>query len=202
MKKFAKITLDIISLIATLIVLIVFGFYLYLNQKIDMSINKELYDYLVEEINASKDLPDRFYEMYGQVTGFTEKSTTNKYLFKGLMNLKSPHFKNPCPCIDATYDLHINYRATIDKWNLGVALDKDASPKKCLDYYLSKFYFLYNTFGIQNASRFYYQKDLEQLTDDEMLELAIMTLNPSFYNKIRNPERLQRMVEEIKKKHL
>ena len=82
--------------------------------------------------------------------------------------------------------------------SVGLSLDKDVSPKKCLDFYLSRFDFLYSTIGIQNASKFYYQKDLEQLSDDEMFELSVMTLNPAFYNKIRRPDILKEKVEKVK----
>ncbi len=135
--------------------------------------------------------------MYGLVTEFTENSTTNKHIFTGFLNLQNPHRKNPCPCADASYR---TVYGTFDQWTVGLALDKDVSPKKCLDFYLSKFDFLYNTRGIEEASTFYYQKDLEQLNDDEMLELAIMTLNPAVFNKLQHPENLQKKVTEIKEK--
>ena len=185
------------------VILILFGLYVWLNQRIDNVIDKETYNHLVEAIITSEDLPDRFYEIYGQVTEFDKKSTTNKYIFNGLLNMLNYHVKNHCPCVDASYE--IAWNATIDwrlyginKITIGLALDKDVSPKKCLDFYLGKFDFLYSAIGIQNASRFYYQKDLEQLSDDEMFELSVMTLNPSFYNKIRKPETLKERVVKIK----
>jgi hypothetical protein len=175
-----------------------FGFYFWLNQRIDNVIDKETYDYLVEKIKTSEDLPDRFYKIYGQVTGYDEKSTTNKYLFYLLVRdrrMFSYSCPCPCPCIHVGY--HIVYNP-IDKWTLGFVLDRDVLPKKCLDFYLSKFDFLHDIEGIRNASQFYYQKDLEQLSDDEMFELSVMTINPSYYNKIRRPEELKEKVEKIK----
>ncbi len=62
MKKITK-TLSIITLsLAIVIALTVFGFYVCLHQRFDTVINKETYTDLVEQIKASKDLPDRFYE--------------------------------------------------------------------------------------------------------------------------------------------
>jgi len=178
-------------MITTSTILILFGLYLWLNQRIDNVVDKATYNSLVEEIKASENLPDRFYEIYGQVTEFDEMLTTNKFLFYRLVLNK----RKPCPCVDASYGVTHN---TVDNLTVGLALDKDVSPKKCLDFYLSKFDFLHHTIGIQNASNFYYQKDLEELSDDEMLELSVMTINPSIYNKIRNPEKLKEKVTEIK----
>jgi len=196
MKKITKIISRIILFITISIILIFFGFYIWLNLRIDNVIDKETYHHLVERIKTSEDLPDRFYEMYGKVTEFNEKSTTNKHLFNRLLNIYDYRIKNPCPCVDAAYGF--GYCYTFDKYTVGLALDKDVSPKKCLDFYLSRCDFLYYAIGIQNASQFYYQKDLEQLRDDEMIELSLMTINPSLYNKFRNPERLKERVEEIK----
>lgn len=154
-----------------------------LNLRIDNAIAKEAYDRLIKEIKTNEEFPDRFYEMYGFVTGFSKKSTTNRYLIYDLLNERKI-----CPCVDLgfriAYGVTENYRLLgVNKITVALALDKDVSPKRCLDFYLSDFDYLYNTIGIKNASQFYYQKDIEQLSDDEMLELAVMALNPSLYNK-------------------
>ena len=191
MKRIAKKILKIILWVTISIILILFGFYVWLNLRIDNVIDKETYNHFVEEIKASEDLPERFYEIYGQVTQFDKKSTVNRFIFHLIVQNK----RKSCPCMEASYGIVVN---TFDNWTVALALDKEVSPKKCLDFYLSKYDFLYNTRGINNASQFYYQKDLGQLNDDEMLELSIMTINPSLYNKIRHPERLRDKVEKIK----
>lgn len=183
----------------TFIIVALFGFYFWLNYRLDKVIDRQTYDYLVETIKTSQDLPDKFYKVYGQVTKFDEKSTTNKFLFYNAVALLSfdnlRKTKNPCPCIDANYGIESN---TFDTWTVGLALDRDVSPKKCLDFYLSNYDFLFSVKGIQNASKFYYHKDLDKLSDNEMLELSIMTINPAAFNKVRQPEKLKLKVLEIK----
>ena len=180
--------------------MILTGLNFWLNFRIDNIIDKKTYSNLVNEIETSQDLPSRFYKFYFQVTGSDGNLTTKKFLFYKTVALLSNYnlrkAGNICPCFDASYGITFN---TIDNWTVGLALEKDVSPKKCLDYYLSKFYFPYSVKGIQEASKFYYKKDLEQLSDNEMIEISIMTLNPSFYNKIRNPEKLKEKVRQIKK---
>ena len=199
MRKITKIISTIIISTLTFIILALFGFYFWLNYRLDKVIDRKTYYYLVETTKTSQDLPDKFYKVYGQVTKFDEKSTTNKFLFYKTVALLSfdnlRKTKNPCPCIDANYGIETN---TFDTWTVGLALDKDVSPKKCLDFYLSNYDFLFSVKGIQSASKFYYHKDLNKLSDNEMLELSIMTINPAAFNKVRHPEKLKLKVLEIK----
>ena len=74
MKKITKIILRVILFTTISIILILFGFYVWLIQRIDNVIDKETYNHLVKEIKTSEDLPDRFYEIYGQVTDFWEEN--------------------------------------------------------------------------------------------------------------------------------
>lgn len=204
MTQVRKITKIIsVSILATLTILIValFGFYFWLNHRLNKVIDRKTYNNLVENIRISPDLPEKFYKIYGQVTGYDEKSTTKKFLFyKTVEFLSFENFrkrKNPCPCINANYGIEFN---TFDTWTVGFALDRDVSSKKCLDSYLNKFDFLFSVKGIQNASEYYYHKELGQLTDNEMFELSVMTINPSLYNKLRQPEKLKTKVLELKNK--
>ena len=61
-----------------------------------------------------------------------------------------------------------------------------------------------NQKGIYNASEYYYEKDLKDLSSKEQLELIIMMKNPAYYNKRRFPKRLEQEAEilfnEIEKK--
>ena len=164
-EKNGKKTLKVLLVVLTLFFLTLTGFYIWLNQRLDKVVNKETYQSLVEEIRASQELPSQFYNIYGQVTGYKDKSTT------------------------------------FDTWTVGLALERNVSPKKCLDFYLNNYNFLFSVKGVREASNFYYKKRIEQLTDDEILELSAMTLNPSYYNKYKRPENLNKKVLKIKEKN-
>ena len=56
-----------------------------------------------------------------------------------------------------------------------------------------------NQKGIYNASEYYYEKDLKDLSSKEQLELIIMMKNPAYYNKRRFPKRLKREAETLDK---
>jgi len=133
--------------------------------------------------------------LYGLVTGFNESSTTNNLLLKLPFSIFLNANLNTCPCVEADYGF---VTKTIDRWTVGLALDKSTSPKKCLDFYLSRFDFLNMAIGIQEACKLYYKKDLNELSENEILELCVMTLNPSLYSKYRRQELLTKKVEEYK----
>ena len=197
-KKVVKRILKILLVVLTLFFLTLTGFYIWLNQRLDKVVNKETYQSLVEEIRTSQELPPQFYNIYGQVTGYKDNSTTNRFLFYNILRILMNKNGRPyCPCIDVNYGMVYK---TLDTWTVGLALDRDVSPRKCLDFYLNNYDFSFPVKGVSDASNFYYKKRIEQLTDDEILELSVMTLNPSYYNKNRNPENLNKKVLEIKEK--
>lgn len=56
------------------------------------------------------------------------------------------------------------------------------------------------TFGVKEASKFYFKKNINELTEKEILTLIAMLKNPSLYDPIRNKEIVKnrvRMLETI-----
>ncbi len=75
-------------------------------------------------------------------------------------------------------------------------IESKFSPEECIAYELRNFDFLNQARGIYKATELYYSKKPSQLTEQESLELVIMTLNPSVYNKLRHPEALAEKAKE------
>lgn len=53
--------------------------------------------------------------------------------------------------------------------------------------------------GFEQASRVYYKKSFEELTNDEFLSLVAMLINPNEYNVVENEEKNHERVLRIKK---
>ena len=191
-------------LCAVLVLLSLLGFYLWLNLRIYSVIDREEYRQLVEQINASENLPERFIEIYGMVTGFNENSTTKRaifnfnYIFRGEIK--------ECPC-HSLVGFMIPHSSFSGDWRLfgsiqtmiAMRLDRDVSPRRCLDFLLLyKWDFWHSVIGIRNASRFYFEKELEELTDDQMFKLALKAVHPGRYNIKRFPDRVERRIEETR----
>lgn len=170
---------------------IIFGFYIWLNLSLNTVISKDSYKELVQEIRQTPQLPERFYGIYSKVAGVNIKSSSKNHITERIFNIltNQSNYKNGCPCIDAAYIQGIN--STIDTWIVGLALDKEVTTEQCFAFYLSHFDYLFSQIGIRNASKFYYNKEIEELNDDEMYEISVMTVNPAYFNKLRNSEKLK-----------
>ncbi len=55
------------------------------------------------------------------------------------------------------------------------------------------------TFGIKEASKFYFNKKIEQLNEEEILIVIVMLKNPSLYDPIRNKEGVKNRVNVLKR---
>ena len=64
-------------------------------------------------------------------------------------------------------------------------IEKSTSQKQCLNWIAQNFDFLHGAKGIQNASKFYFKKNLENLNENEMEILVKMLDNPVKNNPLR-----------------
>lgn len=65
---------------------------------------------------------------------------------------------------------------------------RQAAKEYILEVYLNTIYLANGLHGVQTASRFYFNKDVSELTLSESAVIASITQNPSFYNPVRFPE--------------
>lgn len=79
-----------------------------------------------------------------------------------------------------------NYTLKIKEFLLSLALNKVYSKDEILEMYLNNINFWYLNYWFSSASRFYYNKDLNNLTQAEMLWLIIIIKNPNKYNPLTN----------------
>ena len=206
MSKRRKI-LIIISICVLFILAGSLGIYFWLNAQVNNLVDRERYRQFVEQINASESLPERFYEILEIAGGFDRNLTTRRAIFsENLLEIcpcyRLMAFVVPCPKMSADFRLY-----TGNDWLLygitttmiAMRLDRDVSPRRCLDFLLLyKFDFLHSAIGIRNASRFYFEKELEELTDDQLFKLALKAVHPGRYNIKRFPDRVERRIEEIR----
>jgi hypothetical protein len=191
LNKKLKIVFKILVLIPMLYFLSIGCIYLWVLNKWEENLTEEDFKNFSEKINESENLSEQFYKAYALVYDIDQNSTTLGFLF----SLTWSFGENSCPCVEVSYPMITN---KYERWSLGLKLDKVVSPKKCLDYYLQNFDFLNNAIGIHNASEIYFGKNSKDLTEDEYLKLAIMTLNPALYNPLSNADKLETKFLEYK----
>ncbi|MDR0833102.1 MAG: transglycosylase domain-containing protein [Candidatus Symbiothrix sp.] len=77
------------------------------------------------------------------------------------------------------------------EWVIAVQLERYYTKQEIINMYLNQFDFLYNAVGIQSACWVYFGKKPKDVTVQEAAALIGMCKNPSYFNPIRKPERVQ-----------
>ncbi|WP_227937852.1 transglycosylase domain-containing protein [Alkalihalobacillus deserti] len=72
---------------------------------------------------------------------------------------------------------------------IAMNLERRYSKNELLEMYLNRIYFGHGVYGIQAASKLYFNKDVEELTIEEGALLAGLPKAPNSYSPITNPER-------------
>lgn len=149
-------------------------------------------DNFVIKIKTAQELPDRFYDIYNLVYENSLNHGQMRYLLN--RNNKSTE----CPCRLAGYDFASTTGLNLISTTFW--LEREVSQKECLNYVANNIIFSYKIVGLRDASIHYYDKEIENLIDEEMLELAIIMENTTFYDKKRHPLRLSKRVNDLSAK--
>ncbi len=72
---------------------------------------------------------------------------------------------------------------------LALRLERNLSKDDILSLYLNQIYFGQGNYGIQEASRFFFAKDVSALNLAEAATLASLPKSPALYSPLRHPER-------------
>ena len=181
MKKIIK---RILIFIASMVLLLL-CFFLYLKFDFNRNLDKEAFESVISEIQQTKKLPEAFSSLYNQIHSITD---TNGLFYDGIMDKQDRR----CPCLNmarlAYWPSTVNFRKLrlrTDQYFYAKKLEKRVSQLECLNGYTNRFGFLFKNIGIHNASRYYFNKELATLNEDEMITLVLMLKNPRRYNPKR-----------------
>lgn len=72
---------------------------------------------------------------------------------------------------------------------ISINLERNYSKDKLLEMYLNQIYFGHGAYGIQAASKLYFNKPVSELTAEEGALLAALPKAPSTYSPVSNPEK-------------
>ncbi len=76
------------------------------------------------------------------------------------------------------------YKLKIKEFIFSLALNKKYSKDEILSLYLNTIHFWYLNFWVESAAKFYYHKNLENLTQAEIIWLLTIIKNPNNFNPI------------------
>ncbi len=96
--------------------------------------------------------------------------------------------------------LHPRPRTYWSRWVEGFeaqALERRFSKADILEFYLNQVPYAADRRGVVQAARWYFDRDLETLSQKEMLALAVLVRAPSAYDLYRDPAKVERPVMEL-----
>lgn len=79
------------------------------------------------------------------------------------------------------------------------ALDPLVSKERQLDLYINIMYFGNGTYGLKDAARYYFNKNIDELEEDEFIALIACLIKPEQLNIIDHPQENAIRVQRIKK---
>lgn len=182
----------------------IFCTFQYLRYDFNKNLDKESFENVILEIQKATPLPEKFVTLYEQIHPITTVNGLHYEHLRGIYNEKE------CPCLNTarmTFLYVPNQSFTKNRYQLGKyfyakKLEKRVSQQACLNFNLSIFGFLFNTKGIQEASKYYFDKEPAALNEEEMITIIIMLQNPRRYNPKRSVSKktLATKIAEIKEK--
>jgi hypothetical protein len=194
-----------LSLITVLVVTGTYTFlYVWFHNNEDLVLNSAQKDWLTTVISESPDLPDNVYlTMEKYYPNFYSDNTWN-YKLKSLAGFT----RRKCQC----NEIYLPYIPGDSKqWNderpwipfdqkdvlVKLYIEKHFTQKECFTFNMNFSKFGGNTLGIFEASKYFYNKELAELTEREVIGLYVILKAPAHLNPINNPKNHKRAVDAV-----
>ena len=179
------------------------GFVFYLRSDFNDAIPKEQLEEIYSYIENAEPVTEEFYEaanyvkrhrsifpyiahdLYTINDSYAEKGSCPSYWLSRLLNVRQ---------LGKTRGELKEYKSI---WGLTLKLEKNFSQKQCYSALMGMYDFNYGAKGIRNASKKYFQKELEELTQRENRILALMAINPTLYNPLRFSDKIEQKLKEL-----
>lgn len=132
----------------------------------------------------------RFYEHHGidfwRLGGAVVANVRDGFGAQGASTITQQVIKN------SIFDNKKTLKRKVQEAYLSMQLEREYSKDEIFEMYFNKVLMSGRIYGFGTASKFFYGKDLKDLTVDEMAVLAGMPQAPNGYNPFKNPERAEK----------
>jgi len=198
-----KKVLKIIRIIILFGILISVGFYFYIKNYWKNFTNETEVDKFISEIKSSEKLPENFYTLYEVENHKALSNDLNMQMLKAIFNsnfIQPPSSQASFMFIFFSGKNLYRHRYKMAKTSLAWKIEKRTSQRECLNWLTENYDFLNNAKGIKEASKLYFKKSIEELSERELASLVIMLENSSLYNPFRRQKLIDKRVQELLKK--
>lgn len=213
MKLAVKITLVILGIVATLL-LAAIAFYFGVTRGVRLDADKltldktciRVYDRNGNQVESASHtdidfssfpsyLPNAFVAVEDK-TFYSHRGFNYKRIVKAAMkNIATFSFREGASTISQQLikNTHLSSEKTLTRklkeYKLTRMLEKRYSKEEIMELYLNSIYFGHSAFGIGEAARYYFDKNVEDLSPAECAMLAALIKSPNRYSPFRNPDK-------------
>lgn len=145
----------------------------------------DLSPHLVNALIATED------ERFREHSGIDVRSTSRAVIFLGKKGGASTITQQLAKMLFTERASSNKVERVIQKfkeWIIAAKLERSYTKDEIISMYFNKYDFLFNAYGIKNASLTYFNKQPADLNIEEAAVLVGMAKNPIVYNPIRNPK--------------
>lgn len=197
-KVFIKLVISIIFVGGMLYAFLYWSFH----NNIDSVLNDNQKTWLINEMKHTPELPEKIYStMLKYFPDFYSENSWN-HKVKKVIGIK------PLPCQCA--DIYLPYIPGEDKTHNSTSvlfhqndlivklyMEKHFSQKDCFTFNMNISEFGPKLKGISEAAKYYFNKELSTLTEEEIIGLYVIHKAPGYYNPINRKEKFDQAVDAI-----
>jgi len=200
--KIIRISITSFCIVVLLILILYFGLWIYTtisipnelkeqyNQNIELKISNDQYQLLWFTLTENKNYGFKWQPFFTEFFIRENKNNLDTYISFLIINSNEKYKKT--------------YR--IQNWNIeyGLAryIKKENDYKKCLNIIFSNGYMGNEIYGIMNGYEYYYNKNIERASNEELVSLALLINSPTRYSIGSNSSKIKikEILENFEKK--
>lgn len=157
--------------------------YTYHWNQFEKNLNTRELNNFISQINKSKELPKNFYSAYEKVN---PKSSENNLVLSILQKTECQSLNVSRRIFNKVKRQRLNRRENLTfEYFLTKEIERNTTQRQCITWTAQEFNFLYRTKGIEQASEFYFKKNVTNLDKDQLNTLIRMMENPVKNNPLR-----------------
>lgn len=195
MKKSIILLMKLAFVMSAVVMFVVVIYMGYIFSDLNQDVDRKKVEQIIAKVKSSQKHDDQLIAMYNRM----HKNTLEKSSWNNVWNWFWGDYYR-CPCLDVARMSYINKRHKIEENNLviSVAMERDVSQIDCLNYIFENSNYFFGIIGVNEAARCYFGKPANELMSEELIGLIILQQQPVLYNPIRNREKYDKKVAEVK----
>lgn len=177
----------------TLFVSLILGFVIHLETSFDRVVPPERQQAFFHVLDSAASLPNSFTDVIAEhYPGYLTQGVWRAW-WRQALDMK----QQPCPCQQINLWGMVLPGFAIQVVRATLELGEHYSPRRCYEIMMGRMDYMRGNKGVTEAAKAYYNKDLSQLNEREILSLDLMRKGGIRFDHLHNKENLDAAVDEV-----